>query len=374
MKSIKSIIATLILSITLGACGDDEFPVPQASSVVADYSFTIENEGFAPATVAFSNTTYLTEDAGGVAYAWNFGDGTSSTEASPSHLYTNPGTYTVSMTVTSDNDLDFIEKQVTIKDPNALLVRLFFIDAAGGSINEIGGGSIDIGAYGTGIAYDPVNEHIYYTNDDDLTLMRVDLDGSNSEVISDVFGAPRDIALDIPNNKVYVADRGTGINAIWEVDLSTKTSTVLYDNATHGLGELPVGLDLHNGDLYITCVAVDAEAVWVGNVDGSGVTRIIGYTAGGFGYGITVDPVNEKIIFDNSDTGQLMRANLDGSNIESLVDTGNRVYGIGIDNTNDKIYWTERNSGSVFMANLDGSGQVTLTADYNDPRGLFFIE
>ncbi|MCR9254405.1 MAG: YncE family protein, partial [bacterium] len=290
------------------------------------------------------------------------------------HLFTEPGTYTVSMTVTSDNDLDVIQQEITIRDPNALLVRLFFIDAVGANINEIDGGSIDIGGFGTGVAYDAVNEQIYYTNDDDLTLMRVNLDGTGAEVISDVFGSPRDLALDIPNNKAYVADRGTGVDAIWEIDLTDNSASILYDNASDGLGISPVGLDLYNGNLYVTCVAIDAESVWVGNVDGTGVTRIIDYAAGGWGYGIGVDPTNEKIYFDNTESGQILRADLDGSNIESIIDTGNRVYGITIDHTNGKFYWTERNSGSVFMANLDGSDKVTLTSDFDDPRGLFFIE
>src|SRR5262249_296709 len=33
-------------------------------------------------------------------YAWNFGDGTTSTAASPSHAYATPGVYTVSLTAT----------------------------------------------------------------------------------------------------------------------------------------------------------------------------------------------------------------------------------------------------------------------------------
>ncbi|MEL6560659.1 MAG: PKD domain-containing protein [Bacteroidota bacterium] len=374
MKYLKIYLTAICILGILWSCGEDGFPVPQASSVVAQFGFSISNDGFAPATVTFNNETFTTDQAGTVTYSWNFGDGTSSNEATPSHLYTKPGTYTVSMTVTSENDLDFIEQQVTIKDPNALLVRLFFMDAVGANINEIDGGSIDVGGFGTGMAYDAVNEQIYYTNDDELSLVRVNLDGSNPEVISDVFAAPRDLALDIPNNKVYVADRGSGVNAIWEVDLTNNSANILYDNATHGLGELPVGLDLYNGNLYITCVGIDGEAVWVGNIDGTGVTRIIDFSAGGFGYGIAVDPGNEKIYFDNSDTGQIMRSDLDGSNIESIIDTENRVYGITIDNANNKFYWTERNSGSVFMTNLDGSDKVTLTSDFDDPRGIFFIE
>lgn len=38
-----------------------------------------------------------------LSYMWSFGDGSSSTEASPTHTYTSPGTYTVELTVTDSN-------------------------------------------------------------------------------------------------------------------------------------------------------------------------------------------------------------------------------------------------------------------------------
>jgi PKD repeat protein len=44
----------------------------------------------------FTNTTQ-----NGVSYSWNFGDGESSTEANPSHVYANDGTYTVVLTATN---------------------------------------------------------------------------------------------------------------------------------------------------------------------------------------------------------------------------------------------------------------------------------
>ncbi len=48
--------------------------------------------------VAFSNTSTGTAP---LSYQWDFGDGTSSTQASPSHTYTAAGSYTVKMTVTN---------------------------------------------------------------------------------------------------------------------------------------------------------------------------------------------------------------------------------------------------------------------------------
>jgi len=58
-------------------------------------------QGTAPLVVQFSSTA---TDADGtiVSYAWDFGDGSSSTAANPSHTYTTAGTYTARFTATDD--------------------------------------------------------------------------------------------------------------------------------------------------------------------------------------------------------------------------------------------------------------------------------
>ncbi|MFA5408298.1 MAG: PKD domain-containing protein, partial [Bacilli bacterium] len=58
--------------------------------------------GTAPLTVTFtdSSTGYITS------WLWNFGDGTTSTEQNPTHTYTVPSTYTVSLNASSPFDYD----------------------------------------------------------------------------------------------------------------------------------------------------------------------------------------------------------------------------------------------------------------------------
>jgi gliding motility-associated-like protein len=51
-------------------------------------------QGFAPFTATFTNTT-----TGATGFLWDFGDGTTSTEQAPTHLYANNGQYQVSLTV-----------------------------------------------------------------------------------------------------------------------------------------------------------------------------------------------------------------------------------------------------------------------------------
>ncbi|MDZ7304357.1 MAG: phytase [candidate division KSB1 bacterium] len=55
--------------------------------------------GNAPLTVAFTDESTGTSNSS--RWLWEFGDGTTSSEQNPSHLYTTPGTYTVTLTVSN---------------------------------------------------------------------------------------------------------------------------------------------------------------------------------------------------------------------------------------------------------------------------------
>jgi glucose/arabinose dehydrogenase len=55
--------------------------------------------GAAPLAVSFNGGGSTDPDNDPLTYQWSFGDGGTSTQAAPSHTYTNPGTYTATLTV-----------------------------------------------------------------------------------------------------------------------------------------------------------------------------------------------------------------------------------------------------------------------------------
>ncbi len=58
--------------------------------------------------------TFTNNSFEGTAYNWNFGDGGTSTETSPSHTYAAGGLYTVVLSVTKGNAVSTYEKQITV--------------------------------------------------------------------------------------------------------------------------------------------------------------------------------------------------------------------------------------------------------------------
>jgi PKD repeat protein len=87
-----------LFSVTLTATGSGGTNVLRRTNyilvlapVVADFAGNPTN-GVAPLTVIFTNLS-----SGAVDFAWDFGDGNLSTNASPVNTYTNPGLYSVSL-------------------------------------------------------------------------------------------------------------------------------------------------------------------------------------------------------------------------------------------------------------------------------------
>jgi PKD repeat protein len=73
--------------------------------------------GIAPLNVQFTDLSSGSVDS----YQWNFGDGSTSTLRNPLHTYSDPGIYTVTLTVTGGSDVDTVEKPnyLTVISPGA---------------------------------------------------------------------------------------------------------------------------------------------------------------------------------------------------------------------------------------------------------------
>jgi len=95
-------IGTYPVSLTVSHAADEQTET-RAGYITADYQFAAAftqntSYGMVPLAVQFTSTTD-TSVATPTGYLWNFGDGKTSAEQNPSHTYTVPGYYTVTLTV-----------------------------------------------------------------------------------------------------------------------------------------------------------------------------------------------------------------------------------------------------------------------------------
>ncbi len=94
----------------------------------------------APATATEGDdVTFTNSTANATSYTWNFGDGSTSTDANPTHAYTYPGEYLVELVVSNGNCQESITQLVTIE------AKL------GSGIEGVLSGNAKIYAYGTDI-------------------------------------------------------------------------------------------------------------------------------------------------------------------------------------------------------------------------------
>jgi peptidyl-prolyl cis-trans isomerase B (cyclophilin B) len=76
-------------------------------------------------TPAAKPVTFANETEKAQTYIWDFGDGKTSTEATPEHRYFGSGTYTVTLTATDENGkTDSKEKKITVLAPEQCLVLI----------------------------------------------------------------------------------------------------------------------------------------------------------------------------------------------------------------------------------------------------------
>ncbi len=107
-----------------------------------------------PYSVAFTNLS-----GGATSYSWDFGDASApSTQTDPSHVYASRGNYTVLLSATSSVSGCTVDTvyQVSVTEPNAVLVTDTSIACRPGIINFTGSGSTDanqqVWYFGEGIA------------------------------------------------------------------------------------------------------------------------------------------------------------------------------------------------------------------------------
>ena len=105
-------------------------PIPSATPLIERpiAAFNVNTStGQVPLTVNFTN-----QSSGQInSIQWNFGDGTTSTEANPTHVFATPGLYTVTLTVSGPGGAANVSRQINAQSPSAPVAG-FTLDRSSG--------------------------------------------------------------------------------------------------------------------------------------------------------------------------------------------------------------------------------------------------
>lgn len=310
-------------------------------------------------------------------YTWSFGDGTTSTEENPSKSYSSPGIYTVKLTAVGAGGTGNYSADITVIDPNAAVesdAELYYIEYASSLVRKLSlvpGSSVETvidmsGKEAHGMAYDAVNEKIYYVDFEASNagkIWRMNPDGSGLEELLSGLSSPYGVAINLAEGKMYIAD-GPNIS---RANLDGSGFEKEFINLPGGLMRA-VGFNSKTNLIYF--YEVNDEDMYIAKSDGTSVAAIV---QGAYGYGLFIDEVNGKIYYDDRNNAGLMQANLDGSGVVKIASfSGNRGgSGIAIDYQANKLYWAETNLGNIKRSNLDGSDAETVLSGVGNPRGMF---
>lgn len=185
-------------------------------------------------------------------------------------------------------------------------------------------------------------------------LRRVNTDGTGLETLVTTGGGLRGVSLDPGGGKVYWTNVDTDKIRRANLDGSNPEDLI-----TTGLAfPMSIDVDLAGGMLYWGDQSLDQ--IGRAGLNGSGAGPLVSTPFGG---GVAVDSINEKVYWTTALTGSegdIMRANLDGTNVETVLTGVDKPARIALDVTGGKIYWTDFVVDVVRRSNLNGSGVEDL--------------
>jgi len=375
MKFVSQIVFLFALAFIADGCKKDGFPVPPASTVPL-FSYTIDNDGFAPATVTFINESIVPEESGLPTYSWKFGDGSTSTEENPTHPYTASGVFDVKLTIKTSISGEIVEltKSVLLQNANASGVPVYFTDGTNVYLGLLNSdkplfSALPIGPFkdSYGLALDTINSKLYISDFDSKKIFQCDPDGKNFKEFRTGLPGPDGLAIDYEGNRLFW-DTDNGVQY---ADLSASDLNQKVDFATGQAGD-PEGVSVDPANKKLYWNTYNDAGVWVKNLDGTGEAVLIP----GVGGGSTL-VVNNKLFYDHFIATldiHLKFSNLDGTGIGTVSTAISRlVFGIAYEPESQQIYWGDRTPGKIMRSNLDGSGVETwYTSAGSSPRGIVF--
>ncbi len=195
---------------------------------------------------------------------------------------------------------------------------------------------------------------IFYPTFSDGFIYRMDTATLDLQTIRDTGGGLRGIALDPVNRNLYWTDVDT--RQIFRSALDGSGAAAIISS---GLA-WPMDIDAFPAADRIAWGDQTLEQIGMAHLDGSGAAPLLSTP---FAAGIAFDMVNGRIYWSSAITaeaGEIRRANMDGSGQVVIISNYGRPARIALDVRGGKIYWTDYVNDVVRRANLDGTGRQDL--------------
>ena len=250
-------------------------------------------------------------------------------------------------------------------------------------VNADGSGLVTVHPIGGGLRGLAIHDDkMYWCDVNNFVIRRANLDGSGQEdVITSGLVFPAVIKTEPVGGHFYWGDQVS--EEIWRADLDGANAAPVISTAFHrGLA-----IDQPGGKIYwSTSITMFRGDIKRANLDGTGQQTVVTSLLPEFKpSAIALDIAGGKIYWTDYVVDVVQRANLDGTNIETLFSAGSNKNpgGITLDlapGGGGKVYWGQdddvaKHIASIRRMNLDGSNQQTVIdgADIGSVNELVLI-
>jgi hypothetical protein len=214
-------------------------------------------------------------------------------------------------------------------------------------------------------------QFLYYSSAGGGYIRRVNLDGTGQVTLISGLDGPAGPTLDLAAGQMYWADTNAGTIRRANLDGSGVTTLVsgLPPSGPMSPSAFEPALDLARGQMYWTDgVEFGPGSLRRANLDGSDVTTLVTGLRGAAG-GVVLDLAAGQMYWGEGQApARIQRANLDGSGLTTLLQVP--VTQVALDIPGGKMYWTSINASHLMRANLDGSGQEILVQNQDTPISI----
>ena len=212
------------------------------------------------------------------------------------------------------------------------------------------------------IVVDGSRRKVYWI--DQFEIYRANLDGTDIEMLLKSY-EPSDLAIDEGAGKIYWLfhyPKNPPTLGQANLDGSERKAIIVWDNEnphdTNYISPVAIAINADAQKVYF----IRDRAIQTADSDGSDIQVVLELERNDYSFtiGIAVEPKSGKVYWSEPNMGTLYRANLDGSDVEIIVQQ-NRVGAMTLHRGSAKVYWAnDLEDTTVHRANFDGSGHEVV--------------